>query len=162
MATSSSDVFRQHLIRALDWEDAHLSFDSAVKGLPAKHRGTRPKGGAHSPWELIEHLRLAQRDLLDFCRNPDYTAGTFPADYWPKGPKPPKPTSWSESVAAFRRDREALKKFVADPKLDLTARIPHGEGQTYLRSILLVIDHGAYHVGQLVMAGKLLEARSAR
>ena len=156
MSTNESTAIRRHLVKALDWEDAHISYDTAVKGLPAKHRGTRPKGFSHSPWELIEHLRLAQWDLLDFCRNPDYRVGRWPDDYWPKGPKPPKATSWSESVAAFRADREELKKLVADPTLDLTSTIPHGEGQTYLRSILLVIDHGAYHVGQLVMARKLL------
>ena len=155
------ESIRRHLVRALDWQDAHVGFDAAVKGLPAKLRGTRPKGFPHSPWELLEHLRLAQRDLLDFCRNPDYVAGNFPDDYWPKSPKPPKPKSWSESVAAFRSDRETLKAFVADPKYDLSARIPHGEGQTYLRSILLVIDHGAYHVGQLVMVRKLLGAWGA-
>jgi hypothetical protein len=156
MARSSLDVFRKHLAGALDWEDAHVGFDTAVRGLPAALRGRRPRGFPHSPWELLEHLRLAQRDLLDFCLNPDYVAGRFPDDYWPGSPRPPKARSWSESVAAFRADREALRKLVSDPKRDLTARIPHGEGQTYLRSILLVIDHGAYHVGQLVMARKLL------
>ncbi|MGE5347103.1 MAG: DinB family protein [Acidithiobacillales bacterium] len=154
--TGSSDAVRKQLARALDWEDAHIGFDEAVKGLPPGVRGRRPRGFPHSPWELLEHLRLAQWDLLDFCVNPDYVAGRFPDDYWPKGPRPPRPKSWDESVAAFRADRKALKALVLDRKLDLAARIPHGEGQTYLREILLVIDHGAYHVGQLVMARKLL------
>ena len=158
MATNSTEAFRKHVAKALDWEDAHVGFDAAVKGLPAALHGMRPKGFPHSPWELLEHLRLAQRDLLDFCVNPDYVAGKFPDDYWPKSPRPPKAKSWSESVAAFRADREALQKLVADRKRDLAARIPHGEGQTYLRSIFLVIDHNAYHVGQLVMARKLLGA----
>ena len=155
MAGPSSDPFRTLLARALDWEDAHVSFDSAVEGLPAPLRGRRPKGFPHSPWELLEHLRLAQRDLLDFCVNPRYTAGTFPDDYWPKSPRPPGARSWSESVSAFRADRKAVRKLVTDPECDLGARIPHGDGQTFLREILLVIDHGAYHVGQLVMARKL-------
>jgi uncharacterized damage-inducible protein DinB len=150
MAATRLDAVRKQLARALDWEDAHVGFDEAVRSLPPALRGTRPRGSSHSAWELLEHLRLAQRDLLDFCLNPDYAAGTFPDDYWPKGPRPPKAGSWAKSVAAFRADREALKRLVNDPKLDLTARIPHGTGQTYLRSILLVIDHGAYHVGQLV------------
>ncbi len=149
---------RKHLARALDWEEAHVGLDAAVKGLPAPLRGVKPEGFPHSPWELLEHIRLAQRDLLDFCLNPDYKAGTFPDDYWPEKPAPPREASWGESVAAVRADREALKRLVLDPKRDLTARIPHGQGQTYLRSILLVIDHGAYHVGQLVMARKLLGA----
>ncbi len=150
MAGTSLDVFRKHLARALDWEDAHVGFDAAVRNLPAALRGKRPRGFPHSPWELLEHLRLAQRDLLDFCVNPDYAEGKFPDDYWPKGARPPKAGSWARSVAAFRADREALKRLVSDRKRDLTARIPHGTGQTYLRSVLLVIDHGAYHVGQLV------------
>ncbi len=158
MTTSPSEAVRKQLARALDWEDAHVGFDEAVKGLPAALRGRRPRGFPHSPWELVEHLRLAQRDLLDFCANPDYVAGRFPDDYWPKAPRPPKATSWDESVAAFQADRKALRALVTDRKLDLSGRIPHGEGQTYLREILLVIDHGAYHVGQLVMARKLLGA----
>jgi uncharacterized damage-inducible protein DinB len=162
MTTNSTDALREHLARALDWEDAHVGFDAAVKGLPAALRGRRPKGFPHSPWELVEHVRLAQRDLLDFCLNPGYVAGKFPDDYWPKSPRPLKPKSWSESVAAFRADREALKELVADRKRDLAARIPHGQGQPYLRSIFLVIDHAAYHVGQLVMARKLLGAWPSR
>lgn len=156
--SKEQEPFRQQLARALDWEEAHVGFDAAVKGLAAPLRGRRPKGLSHSPWELLEHLRLAQRDLLEFCRNPKYMAGKWPEDYWPAGAKPPTAKSWSESVAAFRADREALKTFVADPKLDLTATIPHGKGKTYLRSILLVIDHSSYHVGQLVTARKLLGA----
>lgn len=158
MTTNSSDAFRKQLARALDWEDAHVGFDAAVKGLPAALRGRRPAGFPHSPWELLEHLRLAQRDILDFCMDSNYVAGRFPDDYWPKSPRPPKARSWSESVAAFRADRRAVKELVADRKRDLVAQIPHGEGQTYLREVLLVIDHGAYHVGQLVMARQLLGA----
>ena len=156
MAMSSLDAVRKNLAQALDWEDAHVGFDAAVRNVPAALRGKRPRGFPHSPWELLEHLRLAQRDLLDFCLNPDYVERKFPDDYWPKSARPPKAGSWAESVAAFRADREALKALVTDRKRDLAARIPHGTGQTYLRSILLVIDHGAYHVGQLVTVRKLL------
>ena len=156
MSAETLDAVRKILARALDWEDAHVGFDAAVRSLPASLQGKRPRGFPHSPWELLEHLRLAQRDLLDFCVNPDYVEGRFPDDYWPKGPRPPKVGSWAKSVAAFRADREALKALVTDRKRDLAARIPHGTGQTYLRSILLVIDHGAYHVGQLVTVRKLL------
>src|SRR5450631_3387892 len=156
--SNTLEPYREPIARALDWTEAHVGFDAAVKGLPVALRGRRPKGFSHSPWELLEHLRLAQRDLLEFCRNANYAAGKWPEDYWPASPKPPKAKSWSESVAAFRADREALKKLVADPKLDLAAPIPHGKGKTYLRSILLVIDHSSYHVGQLVAARKLLGA----
>jgi len=158
MRGKRAGAIRHHLARALDWEDAHVGFDEAVKGLAAALRGRRPKGFPHSPWELLEHLRLAQRDILDFCRNPRYVEGRFPDDYWPRSPRPPRAASWNGSVAAFRADRKALKALVADAKRDLTARIPHGSGQTYLREILLVIDHGSYHVGQLVMARWLLGA----
>jgi hypothetical protein len=156
MATTSLDAVRKHLAAALDWEAAHAGFDAAVRGVPAALRGKRPRGFPHSPWELLEHLRLAQRDLLDFCVNPDYAEGKWPDDYWPKRRRPPRAGSWNESVVAFRKDREALRRLVFDRKRDLTARIPHGTGQTYLRSILLVIDHGAYHVGQLVAVRKQL------
>jgi len=156
MSAEALDAVRKILARALDWEDAHVGFDAAVRNVPAALRGKRPRGFPHSPWELLEHLRLAQRDLLDFCVNPRYVEGTFPDDYWPRSARPPKANAWAGSVAAFRADREALKGLVSDRKRDLAARIPHGTGQTYLRSILLVIDHGAYHVGQLVTVRKLL------
>ena len=115
-------------------------------------------GFAHSPWELLEHLRLAQRDLLDFCRDSGYKAPKWPDDYWPASAAPPDDATWDRSVKAFVADREELKALVSDASLDLTAKIPHGTGQTYLRSILLVADHNAYHVGQLVAVRQQLGA----
>lgn len=152
------DALRAHLLRALAWEDAHAGFDAAVAGLPAAVRGVRPEGLPHSPWELVEHLRRAQRDILDFCRDPSYEAPTWPRDYWPASPAPPTPDAWDASVAAFRADRAALQTLVADPSRDFFAPIPHGDGQTYLREALLVIDHNTYHVGQLVLVRRLLGA----
>jgi uncharacterized damage-inducible protein DinB len=143
------DSLREHLRKLLDWEDAHVSFDSAVKDVPEAVRGIVPDGSAHSPWQLLEHLRICQLDILDFCRNPKYVEVPMEA-YWPKTVAPPSARAWDESVAAFRRDRDDLKKLAADRALDLFARIPHGTGQTYLRELLLVADHNAYHVGQLV------------
>lgn len=154
----TTDPLRTHLARLLDWQDAHASFDAAVAGLAPEHRGTRPAGLPHSPWELVEHIRLAQHDILDFCRNPDYVELAWPADYWPPGAAPPSPEAWEESVAAAGRDREALRRLAADPAVDLFAAIPHGTGQTVLRELLLVADHTAYHVGQLVLARRLLGA----
>ena len=153
--TSADDAFRQHFSRALGWGEAHLTFEDAVARIPAKARGKRPHGFEHSPWEILEHIRLAQRDLLEFCTNPDYEAGAWPDDYWPKGPAPPSASSWKKSVQAVAQDRKALENFLARVP-DLTAAIPHSEGKSYLRSVLLVLDHNAYHVGQLVMAGKML------
>jgi uncharacterized damage-inducible protein DinB len=153
-----SDPIRAHIVKLLDWDEAHADFDKSVAGLAADLRGRRVQGFAHSPWELVEHIRLAQRDLLDFCRDPGYQAPKWPDDYWPPTPAPPDQKSWDRSLAAFREDCEALKAFAADPAVDLTARIPHGTGQTYLRSILLVADHTAYHLGQLVAVRQQLGA----
>jgi len=149
-------AIRGQLARLLDWPEAHATFDKAVKGLPVAARGRRPKGAEHSAWEILEHIRLAQADILDFCRNPDYADKTWPDDYWPKTAAPPSATAWARSVAAVRRDREALKTLAGDPSVDLLAPIPHGTGQTVLRELLLVADHTAYHVGELVLLRRLL------
>jgi hypothetical protein len=158
----SHSALRAHLTKLLDWEDAHASFDTAVEGIPPKLRGSAPAGLPYSPWQLIEHLRLAQHDMLDFCRNPDYRELQWPDDYWPPSAAPPKPADWDKSIAQFRRDRAALQALAADPKIDLYARIPHGTGQTYLRELLLVADHTAYHVGQLITVRRALGAWTPR
>jgi uncharacterized damage-inducible protein DinB len=152
---------RAHLARILDWEDAHASFDQAIAGLPARLRGVTPAGWAHSAWQLLEHIRIAQHDILDFCVNPKYVEMDSMADLWPPSAKPPSARAWTASVAAVRRDRAAVKKLAADVQVDLFARIPHGSGQTYLREVLLVADHGAYHVGQLVALRRALGAWTA-
>jgi len=149
---------RDLLGKMLEWQDAHASFDTAVADLPADLRGKQPVGLPYSPWQLVEHLRLAQHDILDFCVNPNYTEMNWPDDYWPASAAPPSPDAWDASIEAFRRDRRALQQIAADVKIDLTARIPHGTGQTYLREILLAADHAAYHVGQLVAVRRLLGA----
>jgi len=151
----SDAVLRAHLGRILDWADAHASLERAIEGLPARLRGVTPAGWAHSAWQLLEHLRICQHDILDFCRNPKYVEMAM-EDYWPPSAAPPSAKAWSASVAAVRRDRTALKKLAADGKTDLFARIPHGSGQTYLRELLLVADHNAYHVGQLVALRRAL------
>jgi hypothetical protein len=150
----SDTQLRQLLARLLDWEDAHIGFDAVVADIAVEHRGSQP--GVHSLWQLLEHLRRTQLDILEFCRNPDYRELEWPADYWPPLPVPPSPTAWDESVEAFRRDRRALQQLAADASVDLGARIPHGSGQTYLRELLLVADHTAYHLGQLVLVRQLL------
>jgi DinB superfamily len=139
---------REHLAKLLAWEDAHVGFDAAVADTPESYRGKR--AGPHSPWELVEHIRLAQHDILDFSRNSDYNEMEWPKDYWPPTPAPPSAAAWDESVAAVRRDREALQQLALDVSIDLTQKIPHGNGQTWLRELLLVADHTAYHVAQLV------------
>jgi hypothetical protein len=147
---------REHLARALDWRDAHADFEAAVEGIPASDRGRAPEGLPYSPWQLVEHLRITQHDILDFCRNPDYAEPHWPDDYWPASAAPPSARAWDESLERFRHDLEALKALAADRSVDLLAAIPHGSGQTYLRELLLVGDHTAYHVGQLIAVRRLL------
>jgi DinB family protein len=147
---------RRYLARLLDWEDAHVSFDAAVEGIAPTHRGKVPPGLPHSPWQLLEHLRRTQRDILDFCREPRYVELRWPEDYWPPAPAPASDAEWDESVAAFRADREALQAMALDPGVDLLARVPNGDGQTYLRELVLAADHAAYHVGQLVLVRRAL------
>jgi len=154
----SDQSFRDHVARLLDWEDAHASFDAAVEALPAGLRGSQPEGLPYSPWQLVEHLRITQFDILDFCRNPDYREMKWPDDYWPAAKAPASEQAWSDSLRRFRDDREALRAMALDPNVRLDAKIPHGTGQTYLRELLLVADHSAYHVGQLVVVRRLLGA----
>jgi len=152
------DPLRKQLVKLLSWGEAHVDFDRAVKGIPPRLLGVQPKNLPYSLWQLLEHLRLAQRDILEFCRNPKYLAPKWPEDYWPAKPAPPNAGAWQKSVAAFRADRRELVALIADPSVDLHARIPHGDGQTYLREILLVADHGAFHMGQIVAVRRLLKA----
>jgi hypothetical protein len=148
-------ALRQHLASVLDWRDAHATFDAAVEGVPHAKRGVVPPGLAHSVWQLLEHIRLAQRDILDFCVDPEYVEPVSMDEYWPATPAPPSEAAWDESVAAVRRDRDAMKQLALERE-DLFASIPHGSGQTYLREILLVADHAAYHVGQIVLVRRAL------
>jgi hypothetical protein len=149
-------ALREHLQKVLDWDAAHATFDSAVEGIPPEKRGVAPARLPHSPWQILEHIRRTQWDILDFCRNPEYVEPKSMTEYWPDGPAPPSASAWDESVAAVRRDRGDLKKMAGDAKLDLFAKVPQGNGQTYLREVLLVADHTAYHVGQLVLTRRLL------
>lgn len=154
---SSDAAIRDHLVRALSWAEAHATYDQAVEGIPEDKRGVRPPGFEYSAWQLIEHLRLAQDDLLDFCRNASYVHTlTWPDDYWPKSPAPPDAAAWVKSVASFQRARTDFERVVKETP-DLSALVPTGkDNQTYLRAILLVIDHNAYHVGQVLAVRRAL------
>jgi hypothetical protein len=149
---------RDHLLQLLDGGNAHLRFDDAVKDFPSALRGKRPSGGPHSAWELLEHLRLAQSDILEFTRDPKHVSPPFPDGYWPSAAAPPTPSSWDESIAAFRADLRGLAELASDESIDLYAPIAHGQGQTVLREILLAADHNSYHLGQLVTVRRLLGA----
>jgi hypothetical protein len=152
------DAFRDHVVKLLRGGGAHVDFNKVVTGFPVELRGKRPKGAVHSPWEILEHMRIGQWDILDFSRNPNYKPMKWPDEYWPKAPAPPNAKAWSKSVRTFRDDLEAMCALVSDPKIDLTARIPHGDGQTILREALLVADHNAYHLGELLLLRRLLGA----
>src|SRR6476469_8705092 len=138
---TTHDPLRDQLARFIDFGEAHLTAQAALADLDPTPYGTRPPGLPHSPWELLEHIRITQHDILDFCLNPKYEEMKWPHDYWPKSPAPPSPDSWKKSVAAFRKDRDALRELATDSKIDLFAKIPHGDGQTYLRELILAQDH---------------------
>ncbi len=155
----SDEGWKTIVASSLDWEEGHLGLENVLKDLPAKLRGRRPEGLPHSPWELVEHIRIAQHDLLDFCRNPSYQHNLkWPDDYWPPAQDTISDESWEKSMTEIRRDRDALKKLTTEPERDLTAKIPHGTGQTYLRTVLVAVDHAAYHMGELVAVRRLLGA----
>jgi uncharacterized damage-inducible protein DinB len=155
---SADKALREHLLYLLRGGGAHLDFGAALAGLPAKLRGARVKGLPFTIWRLVEHLRIAQWDILEFSRNAKHVSPESPESYWPASDAPPSAASWERCVKAFRADQRAMEKLVANPSTDLCARIPHGTGQTILREALLVADHNAYHLGQIVMLRRLLGA----
>jgi len=129
---------------------AHATFDQAIAGIPVKLRGQQPSGYPHSPWMLLEHLRIAQHDILEFSRNPNHVSPGFPEGYWPKTPGPLNEADWDKSVQQFQHDLDEMVGLVKNSRIDLFAKIPHGDGQTILRQALVLADHNAYHLGQLV------------
>jgi hypothetical protein len=149
---------REHLLNLLEGGHAHVTFKAAVKGIPAALRGKRPKGVEHSPWEILEHMRIAQRDILEFSIDAKHVSPEWPSGYWPKTKTPPNDKAWTKSVRAFTADLESMRKLVAADSTDLYAPIPHGDGQTILREALLIADHNAYHLGELVLVRRLLGA----
>jgi DinB superfamily len=158
MKIDQDHSLRQQLLVLLKGGNAHARFEEVVAGIPANLRGKRAPGLPHSPWMLLEHLRLAQRDILEFSRNKKHVSPDWPAGYWPRAEAPPTTAAWNTSIRRFRNDLKSMQNLVASPKTDLHARIPWGEGQTILREALLVADHNAYHLAQLVDVRRLLGA----
>ena len=150
-------ALRDQLIRLQDWEDAHVNVHAVLSDWPPKLRGTKPAGCPHTAWQLLEHVRICQWDILEFSRDPYHVSPDFPSGYWPQEEVPPSEADWDRSVARLQSDSGAMKRLLADPAVDLFARIPHGQGQTILREALLVADHNAYHVGQLLLLRQLLD-----
>lgn len=149
-SASNGNALREHLVYLLKGGGAHVHFMDAVEGFPEAKRGTFIAGLPHTGWQLLEHSRIAQWDILEFSRNAKHVSPGFPEGYWPKTPGPADAAAWDESIEAFRRDLDEMISLVKNPKTDLYAKIPHGDGQTILREALLVADHNAYHLGQLV------------
>jgi len=160
MKSDRDHSLRKQLIDLLKGGNAHAKFDDVIAGLPPKLRGQKPPCLPHSPWMLLDHLRIAQWDILEFSRNKKHVSPDWPTGYWPRTPAPPSAAAWNASIKNFRQDLKALQDLVANPKTDLHARIPWGDGQTILRQALLAADHTAYHLAQLVDARRALGAWS--
>ena len=158
MKANPDKALRQHLLYLLKEGGAHAKFEDVIKDFPAKLRGQKIPNFPHTAWMLLEHLRIAQRDILEFSRNPKHKSPKWPDGYWPKTDAPPSPLAWTKSIATFRKDLKAMESLIVNPKTDLYAPLPWGEGQTVLREALLVADHNAYHIGQLVTLRRLLGA----
>ena len=156
---TKKEAWRAIVASSLDWEQAHSSLENALRGLPSELRAKKPAGFPHSVWDLLEHIRITQRDLLDFVQDPDYEEKLqWPKDYWPSNPAPASDKEWNTSIAVWKKDRQALERFTTDSDLDLTTRIPRGTGQTYLRTILVAVDHASYHLAQIITVRLLLGA----
>ena len=151
-------VLREHVLYLLQGGGAHAKFDEVVADIPPKLRGRKPAGLPHSLWMLLEHMRIAQWDILEFSRNRKHVSPEWPEGYWPTTEAPPGAAAWNASIKKFRQDLKAMQALVKSPKTDLFSRIPWGDGQTILREALLVADHNAYHQGQLLDARRLLGA----
>jgi hypothetical protein len=151
-------ALREHLAALLKGGEAHVHFMDAIDGFPEAKRGSFVEGLPHTGWQLMEHARIAQWDILEFSRNPKHVSPGFPEGYWPKTPGPPDDAAWEKSLQAFQHDLQEMIKLVKNPKTDLCAAIPHGDGQTILREALLMADHNAYHLGQLVDLRRALGA----
>ena len=152
----SDKALREHLLNLLSGRGAHLDWKTALKGIPPKMRGVRPNGLPYSLWELLEHMRIAQWDILEFSRDGQHVSPEWPKAYWPATPAPPSAAAWDRSMKSFSRDLDRMKKLVANPKTDLFLKISHGTGQTILREALLVADHNSYHLGQVLTVRRLL------
>jgi uncharacterized damage-inducible protein DinB len=153
---ANDTALREHLVKLLEGGSAHATFDSAVNKFPGDRIGVRPKGMPYSAWELLEHMRIAQEDILRFSISAEHESPKWPEGYWPASPAPEKQSHWARSVKAIRKDLAEFQALVRNPKQDLYRKFPWGDGQTLLREALLIADHNSYHIGQLVLVRRLL------
>ncbi|HKW87169.1 MAG TPA: DinB family protein [Candidatus Acidoferrales bacterium] len=158
---NSDQALREHLADLLEKGNAHAHWRDVLNGIPEAVRGAKPPRAPHTAWELLEHMRIAQWDILEFSRNPKHVSPEFPKGYWPATEMPPSVTAWETSVKGFERDLIEMKELVSNSKMDLFARIPRGDGQTLLREALVLADHNAYHLGQIVQLRRMLGAWTA-
>jgi uncharacterized damage-inducible protein DinB len=157
-AADSINTLRHQLAKYLETSEAHASWRDAFAEMPPELRGAKVPGSPHTAWQMLEHLRIAQWDILGFSRDANHVSPDFPKGYWADTAAPPNDSAWDASVRAYHNDAESMRKLILDPKTDLFAKIPHSEGKTILREALLLIDHNAYHLGQLVLLRRLLDA----
>ena len=153
---SGDTAVREHLIWLLEGGHAHSSFDEIVKNFPPEQAGLRPTGAPHSGWELLEHMRIAQHDILRFSISAEHVSPNWPEGYWPRHPAPEHDGDWNKSIRAFRKDLAEFAGLIRDPAQDLYKKFPWGDGQTLMREALLIADHNSYHLGQLVLVRRLL------
>ena len=158
MSQENEQELRKYLVWNLGSGNAHVTFESAVHALPAELRGRKPDGAEHSLWEVLEHIRICQRDILEFSRNPDHVSPNWPDGYWPPSQEPPSSEAWGQSVEAFLKDREEMAALIEDTSNNLYERFAHGDGQNLLREALLLVDHNAYHLGEMVLVRRILGA----
>lgn len=160
MSTKEDKLLRDQLVHAMRGDQSHITFEKAIEGLPADLRGRKAAGSPHTAWQLLEHLRIAQNDILDFSRNSDYKPMKWPDEYWPKSETPPDSHAWDNSVEVFEKDAAEMEELVRDANQDLFKVIPHGDGQTLLQEALTLAAHNSYHLGQLVFLKKALLGES--
>ncbi len=152
----SPQRIRNFILDQLEGGNAHVDFNKAVEGLNPDESGIKIDPSLHTIWELMEHIRIAQHDILDFSRNPNYETTPWPEGYWPESPRPKDRQEWDDTIEAFQDDHRAMVDLIKDPENDLLNPLPHGDGQTLFREAMLIVDHNAYHIGQIVQLRKAL------
>jgi hypothetical protein len=160
MSSDQNKELREQLLHAMRGDESHIDFESATSDLSAELGGVKPEAAPHTAWQLLEHMRIAQHDLLEFSRNPSHKSPTWPEGYWPKTEAPPNKQAWDLSIATFQKEARAMEDLILDPKQDLFKPIEGGTGQTLLREALVAAAHNSYHLGQLVFLKKTLLAKT--
>jgi hypothetical protein len=160
MSSDQNKMLREQLLHAMRGDESHIDFESVINDLSPELGGVKPEGAPHTAWQLLEHMRIAQYDLLEFSRDPNHKSPKWPEGYWPKTEAPPNRQAWDASIATFRKEAQAMEDLIQDPNLDLFESIEGGTGQTLLREALVAAAHNSYHLGQLMYLKKILLAKA--